>query len=207
MSRSTSPATPARPVTPSGSIEQPAAPSRTTDAPTTTAPTTTAPTAAQRTAQNPVDPAPEVSAAPQTALGGCSIDPDVATTAQGRAYLLAVQAAQPTWNLVTSSLNSERGEDGDVQQNDLAEQAGADRGFLAGLKAISFTGTAAQPAGYLTSALTTYVSLLDQAAAHPGYFSAQQRIFAQVDEARAEASDQLGTALGLPSSNCTVLRP
>lgn len=117
---------------------------------------------------------------------------------------MAVQAAQPTWNLVTYSLDSEGG---NVHHNDLVEQAVADRSFLASLRAITFTGAAAQPASFLESALDTYITLLDQAAAHPGSFSAQQRLFVQINEARAEASGQLRSVLALPASNCTVLRP
>jgi hypothetical protein len=169
---------------------------------TSAAPTSSAPTTRGQNSTGPTSGATTSTQPPS--VGGCTTNPDVAPTAQGRAYLLAVQAAQPSWNLVTYSLASENGE---VHHNDLVEQAVGDRGFLTSLRAISFTGSAAVPADFLTSALDTYVTLLDEAAAHPGYFSAQQRLFAQIDNARAEASGQLRSSLGLPSSNCTVLRP
>lgn len=134
----------------------------------------------------------------------CTTDPSTARDDQGRQYLLALQAAEPSWDAVTASLQREGG---DVHRDDVVAQAAADRLFLAGLTAHPFTGSALTPAAHLVATLQAYITLLDTGASQPGYLAAHPDDAGRLDEDRAEASAALRRSLALPASTCDVLRP
>jgi hypothetical protein len=160
-------------------------------APTTTAapPTTTV--------------APEFpNAAPGAFAAGCVEKAPAGASSEARAYLEAANQAYTGWDAVTRSLESE-GEL--VSTGDLLAQAATDRGFLASLHKIHFTGVAASDAAEFVSVVQRYDVILMKLSRHPAPLDGTQ--VPTLDNLRAAASSQLRAELGLRQSSCVVLRP
>jgi hypothetical protein len=140
--------------------------------------------------------------APGAFASGCVEKVPAGASSEARAYLEAADQAYKGWTLVTRSLESENGL---VSVGDLLAQAAADRGFVAGLSKIHFTGAAASDAAQLVNVVQRYDAILIQHSKHPAPLDDSQ--VPTLDNLRAAESSQLRDELGLPQSNCVVLRP
>jgi hypothetical protein len=120
-------------------------------------------------------------------------------------YLRAVNSDCPEWVQATNMIKA------NGNQANLAivqAESRVDAQFLLQLRAIHFTGAAAQPAAALETAVSTYLSDLAKGVAANGLETpALNSEFKTVDTERADASSALREALGLQQSSCVVLRP
>jgi hypothetical protein len=138
-------------------------------------------------------------------LGGCA--PQSAprgVSAEAVAYLRAANDAIVAWSRVDAALAAEHDI---VHRNDLIAQVDADTPFASELIAITFSPAIEPIATRLIDLIEQYDGLLQMAYAHDGFYAAHHAEIGALDEARAEASAQLRSALGLPPSNCRFRRP
>jgi Protein of unknown function (DUF2510) len=133
-------------------------------------------------------------------LDGPTKGPSVAATE----YLDAVAAAMPEWMRVDATLAAQNGV---VYARDIAGELSADATFLGQLQPITFPVVAAGSGQRLITAVQGYDTLIRAGEAGGGYLSAHRTQESALLQQRSAASGELRQVLGLPPSQCTLLRP
>ena len=147
-------------------------------------------------------------AAPATAASSCIEPIPDGTSAEGAAYLDAVNADSPGWTKITSEIEANGGQ---FNAQILEQQSTVDTEFLRQLQSTAFSGPASSYAGQLEAALRTYVSALSTAQTELSQSGtttdALNSVLSAENNARARASADLRSALSLRPSSCVIERP
>jgi hypothetical protein len=133
-------------------------------------------------------------------LDGPTAGPSPAATQ----YLDAAAAAMPEWMRVDATLAAQNGV---VYSRDIAGEVSADTTFLAQLQPIQFPASIAATGQQLITAVRGYDSLITSGESGHGYLAAHFAQETRLLQQRSQASGQLRQVLGLPPSQCTLLRP
>ncbi|SDJ48236.1 hypothetical protein SAMN05444157_3579 [Frankineae bacterium MT45] len=130
--------------------------------------------------------------------------PTAAPTAAATGYLAAVAAAMPSWLRVDASLAAHPGQ---IANRDLGGEVAADQIYLSKLAAITFTSPAAATEKQLATAVGNYDTILTDALGESSYLRDHRSEETDALDRRTAASALIHVELGLPPSQCSLLRP
>lgn len=120
------------------------------------------------------------------------------------AYVRAVNASNPEWSAMSSTIKSQ---DFKVRPDQMVLQLQGDEKFLAALRTIPFSASQRPAADGLITAIEQYDAFVQTASENPGFLSAHQAEDRTLNDQRAAASSRLRSSLRLPLSSCTYNRP
>lgn len=140
---------------------------------------------------------------PATSASSClqSAPPGASPTA--RQYLADLNASDRAWVAVSNTLAHN-----DLLTPEVLErQSAADQAFVTSINKITFDGPVAPVAADYANRIDMYDQLLRVAAQDPSTFNGMRPTIHPLNQARESDAAQMRTDLGLPSSQCAVIRP
>ena len=147
-------------------------------------------------------------AVPQAPLYGvtpaCPVVVPAGASATARKYAALLNSEDARRVAISDGLAANGGI---TRTSDMVAETAVDTDFRNGVRAIPFTGAAAQDAARLVAVLSQYLDFLSTSESDSNYYASNHDYNTSLENSRHEAAAALRADLGLPPSTCNLLRP